>query len=442
MPKVFSSTEQQIVDSIGNQTIADLFDTTITAVANTDVLVRNVANDKWINDRINLETQAKNLSTAKVYYDFPVGAGELTGNFPATFTVGGGPYPPVGEHTASKIYVNTTEKVVFISNQANPANDDRGAGGVGEGANAMTAYIAALCGSNTGVNLSNYRRVPIIKFVAGKSTVAGDDPVRQINFRVRDASTTGSSLMPNSTTTNTVSARYGGTLMNDSSWTWFKYENSNLEEQIWGDIKTTYNRWWTTDNSHEAYPVFMKVEDAGNANLTSVATGDYLVRSGADWVNQGPVSAQIYYTSRNAQAELNGASATVGVPFKLGADPTTPITYTLDENSSEFTMSTNGRLAYVGRTFKALVTVCGAISFGDNDRAFEIQIRTNAGTVELANGRTVANAKNALSKADDFSKTFLVTVSSGTNFEVWANAIDNNTAITFRELNLSIVSVD
>lgn len=238
-------------------------------------------------------------STARGYFDYTGPA--LTTAFPAVYVAGNTAYPPIGGHSASKLYINTTEKVVFISNQTNPAFAANGPGVIdGTGANALTAFITANVGY-TGILIpgTGTQNPPSnVKFTGSAPSAGQDDPVRMVVFKVANTRSTISGGMPVSGTIATQNGRFGGVTMTDSSWSWFKYSQFNLSNTagtlIWSDILTSWNRWWISSDGQDNYPQFISIQDAGDVSKTVPVLNDTLKYNGTLWA---PVSNLLGYTN-------------------------------------------------------------------------------------------------------------------------------------------------
>ena len=291
--------------SLGTKNLTDLDDVTITAPASTQCIVRNVGNTGWVNDLVDYNTQIKNRPANRGYFDY---AGSLTTAFPAVYAAGNTAYPPIGAHTASRLWINTTEKVVFFSNQTNPAFAQSGAGGVGVGANALTAYITANIGY-TGVVLptTGSQDPPVnIKFIGSAPGSTQEEPVRMVVFRVANTRSVIAVGMPVSGTIATQNGIYGGTVMTDSTWSWFKYEKFNLTSPltIWPDILSSWTRWWFSADGQDNYAQFQHIGDLGNVD-TGGGLGDIIgdrityidstYSFGPNWSNLSLITGAISY---------------------------------------------------------------------------------------------------------------------------------------------------
>ena len=203
-----------------------------------------------------------------------------------------------------------------------------------------------------------------------------------------------------------------------------------------GDGTYTFNN----PTSGQTTGVSLVVDNLQDVVLTSVQNGETLVYNTGNWVNHTTATGQIAYPSENIVPENNGVDIATNAEFKLGANVTTPIAYISSESTGHFTVPVAGRLTYTGNTVRCIFTICGSLSISDNDRAFEMYLKSANGTVIVTNSRCLATSKNAVSKGDDFSKTWLLTVNTGDNFEVWGKCLDSTT-VTFREICLSVVEV-
>lgn len=293
----------QVLDTLS--VLNDLNDVTITAAASTNVIVRNVGNTAWVNDRVDFGTQIKMKPANRGYFDF---AGTLTTALPAAYLAGNTAYPPIGAHTASRLWINTTAKIVFFSNQSNPTFAADGAGGVGLGANALTAYITANTGY-TGILIptTGSQNPPVnMKFVGSAPSATQEEPVRMVVFRMANTRSSVAGGMPVSGTFGTQNGFYGGTVMADSTWSWFKYEKYNLTAPltIWPDIQTSWTRWWYSADGQDNYAQMMNIGDTGDVN-TGGGLGDtvgdritYIDSSysfGPNWTNLSIITGAISF---------------------------------------------------------------------------------------------------------------------------------------------------
>ena len=390
------------------------------------------------------------FGSAVGYYDVV----QLTAAFPATFSAGHPAYPPVGGHQPGRIYINTTEKVLFISNHQRPLADLQPLPTAsGEGTNALASIIAQIAGNGGAIPLTNIYEngPPTFKFYGSKPTENYETPAREICFRVNWNNGVADAVgMPSQTQNTNSSAEYGGFAAgNDSNWTWLRYGLSNFEIDLYdGDILTTYSRWWFRPGYIDSWHDLKFLDDARDVGLTTPINRQILVYNStvSKWVNHTPPYLHAYF---DANATASGTGGQDNYHWMQGTIISTAI--------SGFSINANNALTYTAtavspKLFEVSFTCTPVV--GSNNRTIYVVAAKNKAITPVQNvappgtitdyipgSRTTAICRSAVDDTVTVSGRFTVSLATSDFVRFFVANVENNDAVTISDFRICIKEV-
>lgn len=225
------------------------------------------------------------------------------------------------------------------------------------------------------------------------------------------------------------------------------YHKTNVGVTVEGDgtLSTntpTYEALVLNDNDfpNRKFVVDRVLGSHPDTTFSPLVAGDIIRYSGSAWNNVQSARGQMYWTN-NAIAENGGLAIATNVTVRLGSVAISAETIPQFLKNFTHVAGTTNQLTYTGTATIIAEISYGLTSFpGNNDRGFLVECFKSG--VVIPQSRLGNIAQDNTLQADDCSKTFLETISTGNTFDVRVTNLGADSEFTAKEYILSIKYVD